>query len=159
MGYMMDLRSLVGTRPLIMAGACVLLCKEDSLLLQRRSDNGFWGLPGGAMEPGEALTEVARRELLEETGLIAGSLALFDVFSGPELYYKYPHGDEVYNVSTAYICSDFEGMLKEDGTETLELRFFEFDSIPQELSPPDRPVIHAFLERFIINKNNPEGGA
>jgi 8-oxo-dGTP pyrophosphatase MutT (NUDIX family) len=159
MGYMMDLRRIVGTRPLIMAGACVLLCNQESLLLQRRSDNGLWGLPGGAMEPGEALTEVARRELFEETGLIASTLTLFDVFSGPELYYQYPHGDEVYNVVTAYVCSDFEGVLKEDGVEVTELCFFEWDSIPKELSPPDQPIIHTFLESYINHKNSPEGGA
>lgn len=41
--YIMELRKLVGTRPLIMAGACVLLCSEQQLLLQRRTDNGCWG--------------------------------------------------------------------------------------------------------------------
>ncbi|OKP87763.1 hypothetical protein A3844_10175 [Paenibacillus helianthi] len=49
-------------------------------LLQRRTDNGLWGLPGGSLELGETLPEVAKRELLEETGLIANSLTLFDVF-------------------------------------------------------------------------------
>ncbi|GLX68191.1 hypothetical protein MU1_25360 [Paenibacillus glycanilyticus] len=59
MGYIMDLRAIVGSRPLIMTGACVLLCRNERLLLQRRSDNGLWGLPGGSMEPGETLEEVA----------------------------------------------------------------------------------------------------
>ena len=31
----------------------------------------MWGLPGGSMEPGEEMKEVAGRELFEETGLIA----------------------------------------------------------------------------------------
>ncbi len=146
MGYIQELRKLVGTRPLIMAGACILLCDERSLLLQRRSDNGLWGLPGGAMEPGESLTEVAKRELFQETGLIANKLALFDVFSGIELYYKYPHGDEVFNVVTAYVCVDFEGTLAGDGEEVLDLRFFDFDDLPSELSPPDKPVIVRFLD-------------
>ncbi|CAH1202310.1 RNA pyrophosphohydrolase [Paenibacillus allorhizoplanae] len=100
-----------------MTGACVLLCNNKKLLLQRRTDNGLWGLPGGSMEPGESLEEVAKRELFEETGLEAKSLEMFRVFSGKDLYYKYPHGDEVYNVVSAYVCSDFEGALKEDGVE------------------------------------------
>jgi 8-oxo-dGTP pyrophosphatase MutT (NUDIX family) len=147
MGYIMDLRKLVGSRPLIMAGACVLLCKQRTLLLQRRSDNGLWALPGGSMEPGESLTDTAKRELYEETGLIASKLELLDVFSGNELYYKYSNGDEVFNVVSAYMCSDFVGMLAEDGVEVQQLRFFDFDEIPSELSPPDIPVITKFLER------------
>ncbi|NHN35524.1 NUDIX hydrolase [Paenibacillus agricola] len=149
MGYIMELRKLVGSRPLIMTGACVLLCSNQRLLLQRRTDNGLWALPGGSMEPGETLEEVAKRELFEETGLEARSLELFHMFSGKELYYKYPHGDEVYNVVSAYVCSDFAGVLKEDGIEVQELRFFNYGEIPVELSPPDKPVIKKFLERVV----------
>jgi ADP-ribose pyrophosphatase YjhB (NUDIX family) len=37
-----------------MPGACVLLLNDKEEMLQHlRSDNGSWGLPGGAMEPGE----------------------------------------------------------------------------------------------------------
>ncbi|MDQ0901267.1 8-oxo-dGTP pyrophosphatase MutT (NUDIX family) [Paenibacillus sp. V4I7] len=147
LGYIMELRKLVGSRPLINTGACVLLCSNQRLLLQRRTDNGLWGLPGGSMEPGETLEEVAKRELFEETGLEARSLELFNIFSGKDLYYKYPHGDEVYNVVSAYVCSDFDGVLKGDGVEVQELRFFSFDEMPIELSPPDKPIINEFLKR------------
>ncbi|AIQ74213.1 MULTISPECIES: NUDIX hydrolase [Paenibacillus] len=147
----MELRKLVGTRPLIMAGACVLLCSNHQLLLQRRTDNGCWGLPGGSMELGETLEEVAKRELFEETGLTAKVLDLFDMFSGKDLYYKYPHGDEVYNVVAAYLCTDFDGALKVDGIEVQELRFFSYEELPSELSPPDVPVIKRFMDRFVCN--------
>ncbi|KOS02832.1 ADP-ribose pyrophosphatase, partial [Paenibacillus polymyxa] len=96
MNYIKELRELVGIRPKIMAGACVILIDEKGrLLLQQRTDNGLWGLPGGSMEPGENMKEVASRELFEEVGLEAEELELLDIFSGPELYYRYPHGDEV----------------------------------------------------------------
>ncbi|MEK4295261.1 NUDIX hydrolase [Paenibacillus sp. FSL R5-0475] len=147
--YIMELRKLVGTRPLIMAGACVLLCSEQQLLLQRRMDNGCWGLPGGSMELGETLEEVAKRELFEETGLQARGLELFDMFSGQELYYKYPNGDEVYNVVAAYLCTEFDGALKEDGIEVQEVRFFNYGELPSELSPPDVPVIKRFMDHFM----------
>lgn len=150
MGYIMELRELVGSRPLIMIGACVLLCNNQQLLLERLTDNGLWGLPGGSMEPGETLEQVAARELFEETGLIAQSLELFHTFSGKEQYYRYPHGDEVYNVVSAYICDEYVGVLTADEAEVQELRFFNFSEIPHELSPPDKPIINKFLEHALL---------
>ena len=69
MGYIQQLRELVGSRPIIMVGTGVLLLKEKEVLLQRRRDNGLWGIPGGSLEPGESLEEAARREVWEEVGL------------------------------------------------------------------------------------------
>ena len=47
--------------------------------------------------------ETAKRELFEETNLQVGEMKFFGIFSGKELYYRYPSGDEVYNVSIVYI--------------------------------------------------------
>ncbi|OAB38390.1 NUDIX hydrolase [Paenibacillus glacialis] len=149
MGYIMELRGLVGTRPIIMTGACVILLDCDNrLLLQQRTDNGMWGLPGGSMEPGEEMKEVAGRELFEETGLIAQELELLDIFSGQELYYQYPHGDEVFNVVVAYVCRDYVGVIKGDDMEVQEIRFFNLEEIPNQISPPDIPVIIRFLKEM-----------
>lgn len=99
MGYIAELRKLVGSRPLIMAGAGVLVLDgAGRLLLQKRVDNGLWSFVGGSMEPGETFEQTARRELWEEAGLEAGALRLLEVVSGPEFFYRYPNGDEVYNV-------------------------------------------------------------
>ena len=93
MGYIMDLRKIVGHRTLLQVGASVIVEDEQGrVLLQKRTDNHCWGYPGGSTELDERVEDAAARELLEETGLTANNLELFGVFSGPELHYTYPNG-------------------------------------------------------------------
>lgn len=147
MGYVMDLRKIVGSRPLVITGASVIILdKNNRLLLQLRKDNNCWGLAGGSLEPGETLEDVAKREMLEETGLTAKDLQLFNIYSGEEFYYKYPHGDEVYNVVAAYICNNFDGELDIGEDEVSELRFFHVQEIPPNISPPDQRVIKDYVQ-------------
>lgn len=147
--YIADLRKLVGSRPLLMCGACALvLDDENRLLLCRRTDNDTWGLPGGATELGERLEQTAARETLEEVGLICHELTLFGVYSGPDLYYRYPNGDEVYNVTVSYLCRYFSGAVHVDRTEHTEAAFFPLDGLPQPIAPPIQPIVDDFVRRF-----------
>ena len=146
MSYVRQLRLLVGHRPLIIAGAAVLIFNEQNcLLLQHRQDNQQWGLIGGSMEIGESLEETAVREAFEETGLELDELNWFGLFSGKELIYEYPHGDVVVNVVAVYTSRKFRGKLKADNKEGYEVRFFNLHKLPSDISPPDIPIIKAYL--------------
>ncbi len=144
MDYLLELRKLVGHRPLLMVGAAVLILDEQNrLLLMKRSDSGCWGPPGGAVELGEVVEMAARREVREETGLELSELSLFGVFSGPELFYVYPNGDEVYNVTIIYLARFEGGDIRLNGEHTGWCWFAPAD-IPENISPPIKPVIEQF---------------
>jgi 8-oxo-dGTP pyrophosphatase MutT (NUDIX family) len=148
MPYAQDLRAIVGSRPLILVAAGILICNTaGDLLLQRRTDDQLWGIPGGSMELGESTEETARREAWEETGLIIDGLRLFGVFSGPEMCHVYPNGDQVAIVSVVYLATVASGQVPTPGDESLELRYFVREALSTlPLSAPNRPIIQRFLE-------------
>lgn len=144
MEYIQSLRQHIGHAPILMVGAAILIVDErNRLLLMKRSDSGCWGPPGGATEPGEVIEAAARRETLEEASLQVGEMTLFGVFSGPELFYKYPNGDEVYNVTIVYLSRAVSGDIHLSSEHT-EWCWFAPDEIPDDLSPPIKPVIEKF---------------
>lgn len=147
MDYINRLREYVGNQPLIMVGSTVLvLDTKNRLLLMKRSDNGKWGLPGGAMELGESTEATARRELFEETGLKVNELTLFSVFSGEELYYCYPNGDEVYNVIIVYLAHGVHGKVELTDGEHYDFQYFDLTHLPDDISPPIKPVLNKLME-------------
>lgn len=147
MSYIQDMRALIGTRPLMLPVAAVLIENQTGqILLQQRQDNGLWGLNGGALEIGESAEEAARREVFEETGLRLGTLEWFALFSGPQMQHRYPNGDQVSLVAAIYRCREYRGELQPAPDEVQALRFFEPQALPPDLNPPARPVLRHYLE-------------
>lgn len=147
-GYVKFLREHVGHAPVQLCSAGVLVENETGeVLLQQRADNHCWSISGGAVELGESTEEAARRELLEETGLIADELELFSVFSGENQHYVYPNGDEVHLIMTVYLCRKYHGNLHRQESEVSQLRFFPADSLPDNISPPEKDILVKFREQ------------
>lgn len=142
MGYMHELRLMVGNHPLIMVGATLLVLNRDNqLLMIKRTDNKCWGVPGGAMELGESLESTVKRESKEEIGIDVKDLELFGVYSGPDLYYQYPNGAEVYNVSVVYITHNVSEVIQVNPDEHSEYQYFDVHNLPAEISPPIKPIL------------------
>lgn len=89
--------------------------------------------------------ETGVREVREETGLEVSSMALLDVFSGPEYFAVCPNGDEVHNVTAAYTAVVSGGELHVDPAEVSTAEFFPLDSLPEDLFAPERPIIERYL--------------
>ncbi|MED1373091.1 NUDIX hydrolase [Bacillus paranthracis] len=146
MGYIEELRKFVRSRPLNLAGVAVAVFNEQGQILLQQRRNGIWGVPGGFVELGESTEEAGRREVLEETGIEIGSLQLISVFSGKEFFVKLPNGDEFYPITIAYLCKDIKGgLLKADGIESLSVQFFDFDKLPENISPFIKKLIEQNL--------------
>ena len=144
--YILGLRTLVGHRPLLQLGASVIVVNaRGEILLQKRADNGMWGYHGGSVELNERVEDAAARELLEETGLTAESLSLLGVFSGPDMAYTYPNGDQVSNVDIVFVCARYSGTVTPQEGEVSDLRFFLPDALPDEISPPNRKALDAYI--------------
>ena len=145
--YIMDLRKIVGHRPLLQVGASVIIENaQQQILLQLRTDNHCWSYPGGSVELDEEVEEAAKRELLEETGLIAHELELFGIFSGKDTHYIYPNGDEVSNIDIVYLCRNYSGTIQCQEEEVMELRFFSIEDIPENLSAPVKKAILQWID-------------
>ena len=127
-------------------GASVIIYKSKKILLQQRKDNKCWGYVGGHVELGEIVEEAAKREMFEESGLIAQSIQLFGVFSGPELHHVYPDGNEVHIIDIVFTCNEFTGELKPQKSEVIDLQWFDFNETPKNLSPPIVPALRKFIE-------------
>ena len=148
--YIKRIRKLIGHEPMLIPHAVVILLdKDNKVLFEVRADDGYLDFPGGSVDMGEEVIETAKRELYEETGLIADELELFDVYSGPITKYTYFNQDVIYGVDTFYVCKKYHGELKPQKEEVKELLFLDVNSINGKLSPRNKKVIEDIKARLL----------
>jgi mutator protein MutT len=143
--YLKNLRRYVGHDLIMTPGTDAIVRNErGEVLLQRRSDNGQWGLPGGVTDPNESPAQAVVREVYEETGLIVRprrcvALIKFDMF--------YPNKDHLQPTVAVFECEIVSGELKNLDGESLELRFFALEDVPDSdmLKPYPREI---FAQHF-----------
>ncbi len=99
---------------------------REKILLTRRTDNGMWCLPGGAMEPGESAAEACIREVWEETGLKVEVLRLIGVYSDPDQLVIYPDGHKSHVVALSFEAGVVGGALGLS-SETTDVGYFSLE--------------------------------
>jgi 8-oxo-dGTP pyrophosphatase MutT (NUDIX family) len=112
---------------------------KGRLLLQQRGDNGYWGFPGGGVEPGETVTEAVMREVWEETGFKIQPGRLIGVYSDPRNYQvvRYPEGNVVHYVTIVFEAAVTSGVATLcDETSAIEWR--PPDALPEPFVPSHR---------------------
>ena len=136
MEYIKTIKKFVGHAPILMCGCgCLIFNDKGQVLLQRRSDDGLWGSPGGSMDLGETIYETVIREIKEETNLeiVEEDLKLFNIYSGEDQHHIYPNNDEIYFVSIFFETNTYHGEMKTD-SEGYELKFFDVDKLPSNIT-------------------------
>lgn len=132
--YLRGLREKVGTDLLMVPGVvAVIRDDEGRVLLARRSDDGYWNLPSGAVDPGEEPARALTREVWEETGLKVRPERLLGVVGGPGFRHTYPNGDCLESTAIAFECRVLEGRLQVRDGESTELGYFPLDALPQPM--------------------------
>lgn len=117
---------------LVPAASTVVIDDSGRMLLQRRSDNGMWALPGGAMNIGESLPDCAVRETREETGYDVEITGIVGTYTNPRHVFAYDDGEVRQEFSICFLARPVAGQLAVS-EESTDVRWFlseEVDALP-----------------------------
>jgi len=119
-------------------GTCAVVLDEyGRILLEQRSDCGWWCLPGGRLDAGETLARGALREVLEETGLEVEIAGFLGVFSDPRRRtVRYPDNGDLRQLVDAVVLARPQSGRAKASPESLDLRWFPPGELPLSTVPP-----------------------
>jgi 8-oxo-dGTP pyrophosphatase MutT (NUDIX family) len=144
--YVRGLRAKVGNDLLFMPSAAAMIRDGEGRILLVRHVEGRWMLPGGAIEPGESPGEAARRECLEEAGIVVEPVRVAGVFGGPEYRTTYENGDEAAWVVTVFEARIVTGDPRPSDDETCDVGWFTPEEVERlERSPGSRAALRHLL--------------
>jgi ADP-ribose pyrophosphatase YjhB (NUDIX family) len=106
--------------------AIVAIIDNGKVLLTKREDFEVWCLPGGGVEDGESLAEAAIREAKEETGVDVELTRLVGVYSRIGGMWNDVH-------AVLFAARPVGGELRLQPGETVEVKYFPFDEVPDEI--------------------------
>lgn len=103
---------------------------DGRILLIRRDDNGNWSMPGGAMDPGESLTDCAVRETLEETGISIAVTDLVGIWTDPLHRIEYTSDGEVRQEFTVIYAGRYLSGEPTPSKESLSVEWVDAAKVP-----------------------------
>src|SRR5216683_7819217 len=107
---------------LVVAVTAVVTNDQGELLLQKRTDNELWGLPGGAMNIGESIAQAVIREVREETTLDVQPSSVVGIYSDPSRVIAYPDGEVRQEFSICFAARIFGGQIAVGDQVSTEVR-------------------------------------
>ncbi|MFJ1707155.1 NUDIX domain-containing protein [Kitasatospora sp. NPDC088346] len=107
---------------IVPAVTAFVLNDHDEVLLERRSDNGRWAMPGGVQEIGESIAEAAVREVEEETGIRVRVTGMVGIYSDPGHVIAFSDGEVRQEFSITLRAQPQGGTLRAS-SESFEVRW------------------------------------
>jgi ADP-ribose pyrophosphatase YjhB (NUDIX family) len=106
--------------------------EDDKILLVREGADGRWTLPGGWCDLNYSPRENVEKEVWEEAGLTVKATKLLALYDKR----KHQHPPEFFHsYKLFFLCEKEDGLLRPNH-ETLDVRFFSFEDLPQDISEP-----------------------
>jgi ADP-ribose pyrophosphatase YjhB (NUDIX family) len=121
------------------AVAAVVANEKKEILLTQRADSGWWLYPVGWADVGYSPSEIAIKEVYEETGIEIEVIELIAVLDGLRLGFA-----RVPMYSLVFHCNQIGGDLRGHPLETRAVGFFARDALPQPLAGAHRWLDLAF---------------
>ena len=119
---------------------------QSRILLIRRTDNNYWSIPGGGMEPGESVRQAASREVAEETGINCEVTGLIGIYSNPGHVAAYDDGEVRQEFSICLAARILDGSPR-TSSESSEVRFVPVADITRyDIHPTIRMRVGHYLE-------------
>jgi 8-oxo-dGTP pyrophosphatase MutT (NUDIX family) len=126
--FIRELRRHIGTAELWLPGVTAVVRRDDELLLVQRADTGEWAPVTGIVDPGEDPGVTARREVLEETGVVATVDRLAWVQALPAM--THVNGDRATYLDHTFACTYVSGVAHVADDESTDVRWFALDALP-----------------------------
>ncbi len=124
--------------PKVAIGAVVGNDQGEMLLIQR-ADSGVWLFPTGWADVGYSASEVAEKEVHEETGIEVEVVRLISVLDGMRQGFT-----RMPLYSLVFQCRVVGGELKGHPLEVTDVGFFAEDALPEPVANADKWTRHAF---------------
>jgi ADP-ribose pyrophosphatase YjhB (NUDIX family) len=132
---------------MVPAVSAIVPDSDGRILLIRRTDNNYWSIPGGGVEPGESVSQATAREVMEETGIRCEVTGLVGIYSDPNHVAAYDDGEVRQEFSICFVTQMLGGTVA-TSRESSEVRFVSAGDISgYDMHPSIRLRVQHYLER------------